>query len=281
MRARSDRINTFGFLANRDLKRELGRFDAMILYQEVMMREYYVSQKKSALDEDSYAKQCAGFHQIPLSHIPFNKVMSHYHQAFLIYPLACFEVFLDGFIKEVRCLIPSSDNYKLDDRRGDSKLERTIAALSFNKIRIAIPSLLHSVYTYYRLSRNQSAHTLDDSKTEKKIEDHYKLIDVPEFRKLIPEWPNALSCANHYEIDDLVAFSALVIRMADYMTQSLLSYINWSLIDTEKDDGWDYQVKKKKKKTDRMRTFKGYVKSRYGVWLDDQQANDFLQGKGL
>ena len=99
MRARSDRINTFGFLANRDLKRELGRFDAMILYQEVMMREYYVSQKKSALDEDSYAKQCAGFHQIPLSHIPFNKVMSHYHQAFLIYPLACFEVFLDGFIK--------------------------------------------------------------------------------------------------------------------------------------------------------------------------------------
>ena len=281
MRANSDRINTFSFLANRDLKRELGRFDAMILYQEVMMREYYVYQKKSSLSEDSFAKQCAISHNIPLSHIPFQKVMSHYHQSFLIYPLACFELFLEGFIKEVRCLIPNQNNYKLDDRSGESKLERIIAALADNRIRIEIPPLYLNVYTYYRLSRNQLVHNLDDTKTGKKIEDHYKLIDVPAFLELIPMWPNALSRINHYELDDLVAFSALVIRIADYMTQSLFSFINWSKIDTEKDNGWVIQVKQIKKKPDRIKTLKGYVKSRYGVLLDNQQAKDFLNGKGL
>lgn len=270
MRRRSDRQNSFHVKANRTLDRELGQFDAMIQYQEIALLEL-VKQKNNAKTDD-YIYDLAKAHGIPLSHIPFDNCLSRLSQSYLIYPNACFDSFIDNFTTELKCLLR---NYSTDQIDGETKLAKVMNSLQKKySIRIIIPQNLIYAYNYYRHSRNYLAH---HNPNDLKLQKDFNQIDIKDFLKLVPGWQGALKECGVYTLDDAIAFSALVKRLADTISQQLYPQINWADIIFEEDSEWMVFIRKLKSKPDKEVSLQGFVKSKYGERIPDSQINQLLK----
>ena len=270
MRRRSDKQNSFHVKANRTLDRELGQFNAMIQYQEIALLEL-VKQTENAKN-DNYIYDLAKAYDIPLSHIPFDNCLSRLCQSYLIYPNACFDSFIDRFAKELKCLLR---NYSTDQVDGETKLAKVLNSLQKKYgIRIVIPQNLISVYTYYRHSRNCLAH---HNPNDLQLQKDFNQIDIEDFLKLVPSWQGALKGCGIYTLDDAIAFSALVKRLADTISQQLYPQINWAYIDFEEDSEWMVFISRLKSKPDKEVSLQGFVKSKYGEQIPDSQINQLLE----
>lgn len=286
MRKASDKINNFHFACNRILDKELGQFNSLVQFQEVAMLELLKKHKDSDKDLDDFIKNCAQNHNIPLNHVPFSKFQSKIHLSYLIYPTACLDKFFREWIQEVNIFLVkrganpdgTDKSFKEDKSVNGSMLKKILSSLNKAGVGINFPELYSNIYDYYRLSRNQLAHSGDNAY---EVENAYRKIDTKAALALIPSWEKAFSAPGVYELDDLIAYSAFSKRIADELSHLIYPKLNWTNVQINLDNDWKNFICKAKAKCDREVTLQGYVKQRYGEPIPECQIKSTMEHLGL
>lgn len=285
MRKKSDKINNFHFECNNVLTKELGRFDALVQFQEVALLQMLDDQEKSGPEIDEYVSAKALLHHIPLGHVPFSRFKDKIHQSYLIYPFACLDQFLKEWVREMYVFFGKPDDndkrigFRIEGKKEESYLDSVLKALEGKGIKLAIPTNYKKILEYYRLSRNAVAHHKEEN-TEK-ITAAYAEIDIAQALSLLHAWQEALSQPCQYELDDLVAYSAYVKRFADDLSHLLYEKLDWTQLHPECDDDWVAALKKIRAKYDRQQSLQGYVCQRYGEPIPDNQIEETMRHLNL
>lgn len=266
MRRKSDKPNNFHFIANRKLNKQLGEYNALVQFQELAVLDLLKDAKQSGKSIDIYVTDLSKDYGIPLRNLPFDDYQNQLHLSYLVYPYSCCDSFLDKFRKEVKCFLPAGFDW--ESERGQSILEKTVCSFKKNGIDLNIPEHYINVFNYYRIARNILSH----NGTERELQKYYDKINREEILKMLPGWPNALKEFNVFELDDMVAFSTIVKRIADHIPHELFSHIDWSILSAYSEE-WRSFMKKLHAKFDKIQTLRGYIKQTYGVVLSDDQLN--------
>ena len=280
MRKKSDKINNFHFECNKVLTKELGQFDALVQFQEVALLDMLSAQKEIGEDIDTYIKKNAKKHNIPLGHVPFSKFLSKIHQSYLIYPSACLDRFLKDWVQEMYLFLGKPDDndiekgFRINGKKEEAYLQSVLSALKHKGYDLGLSELYLNIFEYYRLSRNSVVHI---SRDKDRITNVYNKIDRVQALKLLPAWQNAFARPCEYELDDLVAYSAFVKRIADEMTSLLYPKLDWTCIHYEYDEEWMAMLKKTRAKPDRKKTLQGFIKQRYGEPIPNGQIDKVME----
>lgn len=285
MRKKSDKINNFHFECNNVLTKELGRFNALVQFQEVALLEMLADQENSGCEIDEYVNAKAVQYQIPLGHVPFSRFKDKIHQSYLIYPFACLDLFTKEWVHELYVFLGKPDDndkrlgFRIEGKKEESYVDSVLKALENKGIMLEIPNNYRNILEYYRLSRNAVAHHKEDNVDKIKLA--YENIDIAQALSLIPAWQKALAEPCKYELDDLVAYSAYVKRFADDLSHLLYEKLDWTHLHPECDEKWIETIRKISAKHDRRQSLQGYVQQRYGEPIPDDQIVEVMKHLSL
>lgn len=212
------RKTTFDIPSNRKLWLTLGQYDALVEYQEVASRYYLGTFDVKKESFDAFLSRTSTATGVRLNSISLANFRKKQYQGYLVFPNASFDEFITDFVDDVRFLIdPAFALSKIDG----SKFDKLLDALSQNGISPSIERFKKDLYDYYRLLRNDVAHSLNQD-----YEKEYKAIDkiaITAFYPTLNE-PNEKS---QLSFDDFILCTANIKNIADLLTVSLLPHIDW------------------------------------------------------
>lgn len=264
------RKTTFDIPSNRKLWLTLGQYDALVEYQEVASRYYLGTFDVKKESFDVFLSRTSTATGVRLNSISLANFRKKQYQGYLVFPNASFDEFITDFIDDVRFLInPAFALSKIDG----SKFDKLLNALSQNGISHSIESFKKDLYDYYRLLRNDVAHSLNQD-----YEKEYKAIDkiaVTDFYPTLNE-PNEKS---QLSFDDFILCTANIKNIADLLTVRLLPHIDWKqLVLSNKDKLIPRYVRfLHEDRRTRLHTYvANCVRSLYGYTLDKLTINNII-----
>ena len=264
------RKTTFDIPSSRKLWLTLGQYDALIEYQEVASRYYLGTFDVKKESFDAFLSRTSTATGVRLNSISLANFRKKQYQGYLVFPNASFDEFITDFVDDVRFLIdPAFTLSKIDG----SKFDKLLDALSQNGISPSIERFKKDLYDYYRLLRNDVAHSLNQD-----YEKEYKAIDkiaITAFYPTLNE-PNEKS---QLSFDDFILCTANIKNIADLLTVSLLPHIDWKqLVLSNKDKLIPQYVRfLHEGRTKRFHTYvSNCVKSLYGYTLDKLTINNII-----
>ena len=256
------RKTTFDIPSNRKLWLTLGQYDALVEYQEVASRYYLGTFDVKKESFDAFLSRTSTATGVRLNSVSLANFRKKQYQGYLVFPNASFDEFITDFVDDVRFLIdPAFALSKIDG----SKFDKLLDALSQNGISPSIERFKKDLYDYYRLLRNDVAHSLNQD-----YEKEYKAIDkiaITAFYPTLNE-PNEKS---QLSFDDFILCTANIKNIADLLTVSLLPHIDWKpLVLRNKDKLIPRHVRfLHEGRTKRLHTYvSNCVKILYGYTLD-------------
>ena len=266
----SKRETTFNIPSNRSLWSKLGKYDALVEYQEVatqlMLRSYNPS-KESFRD---FLKRISAPIGIHLNGITLQHFKEIQYQGYLVFPNASFDDFLTGFSADVRILIYDQfDESKIDGCR----FEKILDSLNNIGIKPVIEESKVKLYHYYRLLRNDIAHQLN-----KDYSIEYKQIDINTIGNFYPNLSKPHS-KDSLDFNDFILCTANVKDIADKMTQSLLPHIDWKRLCVVNREKWFPRYKNFiAEKNDRR--LRGYIRTSlfccYGIKFTESYLDQII-----
>ena len=264
------RKTTFNIPSNRNLWKSLGQYDALVEYQEVASRYYLGTFDVKKESFDALLSRTSTATGVRLNSISLANFREKQYQGYLVFPNASFDEFITDFVDDVRFLIdPAFALSKIDG----SKFDKLLDALSQNGISHSIESFKKDLYDYYRLLRNDVAHSLNQD-----YEKEYKAIDkiaVTDFYPTLNE-PNEKS---QLSFDDFILCTANIKNIADLLTVRLLPHIDWKqLVLSNKDKLIPRYVRfLHEDRRTRLHTYvANCVRSLYGYTLDKLTINNII-----
>lgn len=284
MRRNSDRDNTFLLKSNKVLKKEIGEFNALAIYQEIAYKEFEKSLTDKSITTNYSIKTFAEeSHKLPLTHRPFGGDGNLIHKAYLIYPQACFDHFLDSFEREIRLFMELDEGLiRTIEKEWDyvksqkTKLNRLLEVLKRHGCIIDIPNEYYYSYEYYRLARNEFAH--DGASINLKTA--FSSINRSKILTILPEWRHALEEYNKFVLDDLVAYSVVVKRIADCIAVSFYKSIKWEGFPYKDDADIKTLVSTTKSRNETLPKFKSklqnFMVSTYGVKIPEEYVDTIV-----
>ena len=105
-----------------------------------------------------------------------------------------------------------------------SYLQRVTDTLTKFRADVDLSELYVNVYDSCRFSRNAITHNGTDTED---INSSINNINKQDAAKLIPSWHKAFSAAGVYGLDDLVAYSAFLKRIADELSRRVCPLLDW------------------------------------------------------
>jgi len=192
------------------LKNDLGRYDAIVEFTEIAIRDFIKSSEETK-SFDQYLKQKSTEHQIRVDSIDKGIFKTRIALGYIISVFQSFELFLREF-KEEYCEL-----YDVKWNLPDSKenlLRKIISKVSsLSKAKNVIGESNIELFDYYRKIRNKYVHDYID---KEKIDKAYKKIKKQEAElKII--YPN-LNAPNDFEnisFDDFILFTRAVKEIAN------------------------------------------------------------------
>lgn len=264
------RKTTFDIPSNRKLWLTLGQYGALVEYQEVASRYYLGTFDVKKESFDAFLSRTSTATGVRLNSISLANFRKKQYQGYLVFPNVSFDEFITDFVDDVRFLIdPAFALSKIDG----SKFDKLLDALSQNGISLSIERFKKDLYDYYRLLRNDVAHSLNQE-----YEKEYKAIDkiaITAFYPTLNE-PNEKS---QLSFDDFILCTANIKNIADLLTVSLLPHIDWKqLVLSNKDKLIPQYVRfLHEGRTKRLHTYvSNCVKSLYGYTLDKLTINNII-----
>lgn len=266
------RKTTFNIPSNRNLRKSLGQYDALVAYQEVASRYYLGTFNDKKESFDAFLSRTSINTGVRLNSISLANYREKQYQGYLVFPNASFDDFITDFVEEVRFLIDS--NFTLSKIDG-SKFDKLLDALSQYKINPSIEEFKKDLYDYYRLLRNDVAHCSNqDYKKE------YKALDkeaIAAFYTTLNE-PKEKS---QLSFDDFILCTANIKNIADLLTVSLLPHIKtkWKeLVLGNKDKLIPKHVRfLRENRIDRLHTYiLKCIETIYGYTLDKSTINEII-----
>lgn len=163
------RNSTFDIPSNRNLWLTLGQYDALVEYQEVASRYYLGTFDVKKESFDSFLSRTSIVTGVRLNNISLANFREKQIQGYLVFPNASFDDFITDFVDDVKFLIdPAFSLSKIDG----SKFDKLVDALLQIGISPSIEKFKKELYDYYRLLRNDVAHSLNQN-----YEKEYKTLD--------------------------------------------------------------------------------------------------------
>lgn len=163
------RNSTFDIPSNRNLWLTLGQYDALVEYQEVASRYYLGTFDAKKESFDSFLSRTSIVTGVRLNNISLANFREKQIQGYLVFPNASFDDFITDFVDDVKFLIdPAFSLSKIDG----SKFDKLVDALLQIGISPSIEKFKKELYDYYRLLRNDVAHSLNQN-----YEKEYKTLD--------------------------------------------------------------------------------------------------------
>lgn len=264
------RKTTFDIPSNRKLWLTLGQYDALVEYQEVASRYYLGTFDVKKESFDAFLSRTSTATGVRLNSISLANFRKKQYQGYLVFPNASFDEFITDFVDDVRFLIdPAFALSKIDG----SKFDKLLDALSQNGISPSIERFKKDLYDYYRLLRNDVAHSLNQD-----YEKEYKAIDkiaITAFYPTLNE-PNEKS---QLSFNDFILCIANIKYITDLLTVNLLPHIDWKqLVLSNKDKLIPEYVRfLHEGRTNRLHTYVlKRVKSLYGYTLDKLTINNII-----
>ena len=262
-----DNSKTFNLPSNRYLWACLGEYDALVEYQEVANRLMLQAYKSSNKPFDAYLKEASAATGIKLYDVTLENYKEKIIQGYLIYPNAIFDEFLTLFIADVCNLI---DTAFAESKIVGCRFDRVIDALNNKKIVPAIHKEQIELYNYYRLLRNGVAHG-SDSEYEKA----YNRIDKAAIRSCYPSLSEPQP-KDSLGFDDFILCTANIKNIADAMTKSLFTKVDWVARCKANKEKW-FPRRNKFMNTESKRRLYNYVNNSlvtlYGVKLTNYELD--------
>lgn len=193
----------------KQLKTNLGKYDAIVEFTEIAVRDF-ISQS-SIHHFDEFIERKSTEHNIKLNTVDQSIYRSRISQGYILSVYQTAEHFIHEFLSEYNDLFEKDK--KLDDSSDDLliKLLRQISPM--NRITPIIGEHRLSVFNYYRIVRNKYSHERIDNK---RLDN--ELIKVNSFSNQIKtDYPNLLA-PNHFNdinFDDFILFSRVIKDVSD------------------------------------------------------------------
>jgi len=155
----------FRLKAYKQLKSELGVFDAVVEFSELCTRDF-IANKPTELDFEEYLRSKSQQHGIKVNYVEidkFNVTMSH---SYIVIAYQAFENFIHSSRKENELI--KSVKYEIKTEDGNL-LERNLKSIyRINDISSVVNQRLLDIFDYYRNVRNKFVHPSSDAKKVKK-----------------------------------------------------------------------------------------------------------------
>lgn len=282
MKRNAYRGTSFNLPCNRKFWKKCGDFDSLIQFQEcayrALMDDLSKKQKaNSALDLDNYMKFLAAQVHVNLGGFKLPDFQNYMYAAYLVYPYANFDCFLDELVGNLAQLGIKLKIRQAKSKKVSTKLIQVLKQLKNKGINVSIDSYKLEMFDFYRLRRNAVAHMLSGSmyiSAFNKIQKSKKQV-----LKTYPHQPNALQSANQINFDDFIVCTANLKNIADIIVRAIESHINWKKIGKTHPKWIDYKVFNSFCPLERARRI-GYIKSKvaslYGVQLTDEECKCFF-----
>lgn len=264
------RGTTFNIPSNRLLWVSLGEYDSLVEYQEVACRLMLAGYDKTKESFREYLIRISKSTGVYLNDITLQNFKQSQCQGYLIFPNASFDEFLSGFVDDVRILI---DGAFAESKIDGCRFEKVMDSLKNHGIIPNIDEDKIKLYHYYRLLRNDVAHRLNKDLSDEyseinlnKIHTFYPTLSVPQPKKSLA-------------FDDFILCTANVKNIADEMTRSLLSHIDWVMLTSSNIDKWIPKWKRFMAEG-RINRLKSSIKTKvftlYGIKISDSEINNIV-----
>ena len=264
------RKTTFDIPSNRNLWLTLGQYDALVEYQEVASRYYLGTFDAKKESFDSFLSRTSIATGVRLNNISLANFREKQYQGYLVFPNASFDDFITNFVDDVKFLIDPA--FSLSKING-SKFDKLVDALLQIGISPSIGKFKKDLYDYYRLLRNDVAHSLNQN-----YEKEYKTLD----KKAIAAFYTTLSEPKEkskLSFDDFILCTANIKNIADLLTISLLPNINWEqlVLNNREQLIPKYERFVHGGRTKRLQTYVlNCIRTLYGYTLDELTINNII-----
>lgn len=271
MRNVTFRNSTFNIPSNRSLWHSLGEFDALVEYQEVASRNYLNAFDITTETFRDYLKRTSSEVGIHLNDITLNNFKQVQRQGYLVFPNASFDEFISAYVKDVKFLV--TPNFELSSKNDKCKFDKLLDALATIGINPEIDDAKVNLYHYYRLLRNDIAH-----RSNKDYEKEYNSIDRCKIHSFYPTLGVPMQ-KNELDFDDFILCTANIKNIADILTLSILTQINWGKV-ISKNKGQiipKYSKFIREKRPKRLRIYiNNCVAARYGIRLSEKIIEEIV-----
>jgi len=213
----------FNLPSYKQLKLSLGEHDAVVQLQEcarlTLTKKYEDIKRVRNISFPDFIKEESAQFGIHLHDLTIKTYPNIVFQNYLIMPNSLLEEFIDSFVDDFNSLLLL--NTSLPKTSNKCKLERLLELLSNNGYNSIVNSKELDLYNYYRLIRNKLAHKLPTGNLSLSSN-----VDVTYFQNKYPQ----LQAPNEPEeltFDDFILYTATIKSIAQQITQSIASSINW------------------------------------------------------
>lgn len=203
----------------------MGKYAAITAYMEISCRKMdELTKNLKGQDKKKYLKEESAKYDIQLNDLPEELQPNVKAKSYMMLPWATFDSFFTQFAKEVRLLV--NPDFKINAKEDENKLEAAIRELNGIGCYPNLEKYKLDTYYYYNKIRTNFAHNLWDEKSLAKEKSLYNKLDIPAIKVFFPsiKAPSAPSELNH---QDFILFEAMIIHIADMLTVSIESKINW------------------------------------------------------
>lgn len=264
------KYTTFRLPCLRRLKKTLGEYDALVEYVELATRKFkfdFKSQQKLSFQE--FLSSEATKQKICLRNLTLANYESFKNKYYLILPYAAFGTFLSDFKKNFTVLFGE----KYDIQECEIKLDSICKFLKDNGFFLNLDSWSLDLYDYYRLLRNSLAH--DSRKKMKDIENIYSSIDM----NSVHTYFSTLSAPHDMDslnFDDFILFTANIKYIAENLTLSLESKIDWVEFSKRNLKLFPKRHQFKQNKSRLMVYVRNVISTNYGLALADSEIENII-----
>lgn len=276
MHNRSIRQNTFNLPSMRRLWKTMGRFDALVEFNECAVRQFinkWIQYKEITPENTDFLMKEALEVGINLRDIDIDRYRQDLYRWYLVHPYGCIENFVKEFKEDLRVF---GFNINLDFK-DKSPLEKLILGMRESGISVSVEKFKLDLDTYYRRCRNLLVHKLDNGE-KRSITSVYNKLQKDKIFNFYPSLTNALSAPCELTFEDYALCTANLKNIADMLTTDVLSGIKWDRFDIES-LGLAKKLRKYNQNPERgVKCIKGYISSEYGVTVPDEVVAN-LQSK--
>lgn len=196
-----------------ELYRELGKFDAVVEFTELAVREF-IQEAENGGNFDQFITERSKKHKIRVDAVDQSIYRSRISQSYILSVYQRAELFIHEF--RIECNDLKDTSWKLDDTK-DSILIKTIRKISaYNPAVLKIGEHNLALFDYYRVIRNKYSHDrIEDTKVEKAF------AKISNYKKEIMEnYPglNAPNDFNNISFDDFILFTRVIKDIAYHLS---------------------------------------------------------------
>lgn len=246
-----------------ELYKNLGRFDAIVEFTEISIRDFIYQADQSG-DFDNYLQAKSTQHNIRVNTIDKSVYRARISHSYILSVYQTAELFIHQFREEHIDLY--NKIWVLDDTK-DNILIKTIRKISaINPATISIGAHRLAIFNYYRVVRNKYSH---DRISETRVDQEFQ--NVNQFTTQIQTDYSGLVAPNDFDnisFDDFILFSR-TIKDISYKLNDLVSPKNEEIRDYYKHK--DFFKELNENQTRKENALKGHMLSNFGI--EEDQAN--------